>query len=182
MKLDLPKEWFERKAGEEGDHEVAAGRQWNLANPSAEDIAEMKQVALDGLPHWAKRTIEELQAERDEADRRAGAAERARARSADAAAGRAEWLSKAKREEGYTDITSFDVVWAEVRARAARADAAETEAVQLRERVAALEAGLRALLQAPAIADENHSDPSWGCQETAEAVAAARTLVEGGST
>lgn len=62
------------------------------------------------------------------------------------------------------------------------AGATATEAARLRERVAALEAGLRALLQAPAIADENHSDPSWGCQETAEAVAAARTLVEGGST
>lgn len=56
---------------------------------------------------------EEVRAERDEADRRAGAAERKLAHLQEAAAARASWLSKAKAQAGYSDNVSFDVVWAE---------------------------------------------------------------------
>lgn len=54
-----------------------------------------------------------------EADRRAGAAERENARLRNEASARSAWLSKAKREAGYPDSVSFDVVWAETLAKAA---------------------------------------------------------------
>ena len=57
--------------------------------------------------------IETLTRERDDADRRAGAAERLLAHAQDSAAARSHWLSKAKREWGVDDKVSFDVVWAE---------------------------------------------------------------------
>lgn len=47
----------------------------------------------------------------NEADRRAGAAEREMSHLKDAAAARATWLSKAKRDAGVSDNVSFDVVW-----------------------------------------------------------------------
>lgn len=46
------------------------------------------------------------------------------------------------------------------------------------ERIEALEACLRRILQSPVVADENHSDPAWGCRETSEAIAAARALLD----
>jgi hypothetical protein len=60
--------------------------------------------------------ISQLQKERDEADRAAGAALRRIAQLEDAARKEASWLSEAKRAEGYSDNTSFDDVWANVRA------------------------------------------------------------------
>lgn len=41
-----------------------------------------------------------------------------------------------------------------------------------------LEAAVRKLLACPAIADGNHSEPAWGCRETAEAEAFARAALE----
>lgn len=43
-----------------------------------------------------------------------------------------------------------------------------------------LRKALERLLASPALADENHSDPEWGCEETAIAVTAARRALEGG--
>ena len=40
-----------------------------------------------------------------------------------------------------------------------------------------LRAALEQLLQCPALADENHSDPSWGCADTAQAISAARAAL-----
>jgi len=57
-------------------------------------------------------------ADLDEADRRAGAAEQENARLRSEAAARSAWLSQAKREAGYPDSASFDVVWAEMLAKA----------------------------------------------------------------
>jgi hypothetical protein len=60
--------------------------------------------------------IAKLQKERDEADRAAGAAMRRIAVLEDSARKEAIWLSEAKHAEGYSDNTSFDEVWANVRA------------------------------------------------------------------
>ncbi|MEW6729623.1 MAG: hypothetical protein AB1332_09810, partial [Pseudomonadota bacterium] len=53
-----------------------------------------------------------------EADRRAGAAERAKAHLEEDAYRRKAWLAAAKREAGYPDNVSFDVVWKEILAKA----------------------------------------------------------------
>lgn len=47
----------------------------------------------------------------EEADRRAGAAERLRAQDQESIQARKRWLKKAKAEAGYDDSVSFDVVW-----------------------------------------------------------------------
>jgi hypothetical protein len=60
--------------------------------------------------------IGQLQAERDEADRAAGAALRKIVSLEDDAAKRRSWLHSAKQSEGYSDNTSFDDVWANLRA------------------------------------------------------------------
>ncbi|WP_336057329.1 hypothetical protein [Nitratireductor sp. CH_MIT9313-5] len=41
-----------------------------------------------------------------------------------------------------------------------------------------LEQAIEKLLACPAIADGNHSEPAWGCKETAEAEAFARAALE----
>ncbi len=64
-----------------------------------------------------------IHAERDEADRRAGAVERRLAHEVDARLRRADWLSKAKAAWGASDDCSFDVVWAEALKLKAQADA-----------------------------------------------------------
>lgn len=66
----------------------------------------------------AEKEVERLAKERDEADRRAGAAERQMESLEDAAIKRRHWLSEAKRQAGYHDNVSFDVVWAETLAKA----------------------------------------------------------------
>lgn len=40
-----------------------------------------------------------------------------------------------------------------------------------------LRAALTQLLQCPALADKNHSDPAWGCAETAQAISVARAAL-----
>lgn len=60
--------------------------------------------------------ISQLQKERDEADRAAGAAMRRIAYLEENERKQARWLSEAKRAQGYSDNTSFDEVWAKVRA------------------------------------------------------------------
>jgi hypothetical protein len=55
--------------------------------------------------------IERLEAERDEADRRAGAAERRLAYEEDTNRKRRTWTDRAKEEAGYHRNVSFDTVW-----------------------------------------------------------------------
>ena len=77
----------------------------------------------DDRDTW-KRDCEKIMAERDEADRRAGAAERHAAGLQDSAFARTQWLDKAKDQRGYPREVSFDVVWAETCAKADERDAA----------------------------------------------------------
>ena len=55
--------------------------------------------------------LHKITRERDEADRRAGAAERELAGEKDGTLRRNQWLDKAKRDAGYPTEESFDVVW-----------------------------------------------------------------------
>lgn len=57
--------------------------------------------------------MELLKKERDEADRRAGAAERELQRYKDAQQANDQWLDKAKEQWGVHRHTSFDLVWEE---------------------------------------------------------------------
>lgn len=61
----------------------------------------------------AANLIESLQAQLNEADRRAGAAERENVSLRRDICDRRRWLDEAKREAGYDANVSFDVVWAE---------------------------------------------------------------------
>lgn len=82
----------------------------------------------DAIAYWdqevtkyrieVEKSFEALEAERDEADRRAGASERRQEELQDSANKRSQWLSQAKREAGYDDNVSFDVVWSETLALA----------------------------------------------------------------
>lgn len=71
--------------------------------------------------------VETLRAERDEADRRAGAAERQGASLQDDSMRRTSWLSKAKDQAGYHSNVSFDVVWAEVLEKSKKWDALQRD-------------------------------------------------------
>jgi outer membrane murein-binding lipoprotein Lpp len=71
----------------------------SLLDAQAIEIAELKAE------------VERLQAERDDADRRAGAAERENAHLRDSEAMRNSWFAMAKEDAGYGINTSFDVVW-----------------------------------------------------------------------
>ncbi len=63
-------------------------------------------------------TAAQAQADRDEADRRAGAAERRYENERDTTMKRGWWLREAKERAGYHDDISFDTVWAETLAKA----------------------------------------------------------------
>lgn len=60
-----------------------------------------------------KNQVREQKETIDEADRRAGAAERKMESLRDSANARKSWLSRAKKEAGYDDSVSFDKVWKE---------------------------------------------------------------------
>ena len=79
-----------------------------------------------------------LERERDEADRRAGAAERNMEELKDSKFRRERWLDKAKNDWGVNHRVSFDMVWEE-------ALAARRERDELRARVAELEGALTRL-------------------------------------
>lgn len=82
--------------------------------------------------------IEEMTWERDEADRRAGNAERKLADLEDSRFRITLWLSEAKAARGYHDNVSFDVVWSETCAKADRADAVERQLAEANARIAEL--------------------------------------------
>lgn len=92
--------------------------EWMFFTAAAELILAEAAGGADALA--------EIRRERDEADRAAGAALRQVAHLNEAAAQRASWLSKAKQQEGADQNTSFDDVWAALRAErdALRADLA----------------------------------------------------------
>ncbi len=58
-------------------------------------------------------TIQKLEAERDDADRRAGAAERMACRRVEEGRARESWLRKAKEQWGVDQNVSFDVCWSQ---------------------------------------------------------------------
>lgn len=73
-------------------------------------------VSISGVRVEVERLRDEnagLRAERDEADRRAGAAERMQEHDREAAYARDSWLRKAKEQWGVGNNVSFDVVWSE---------------------------------------------------------------------
>ena len=74
-----------------------------------------------------------LEGERDEADRRAGAAERLASSSSETIQAFRACRDKQKESAGYQRNVSFDIVWAETLAKANRAEAAEALAERLEE-------------------------------------------------
>lgn len=80
-----------------------------LANCGVPEAPEPPDPTIAALQERVRR----LEADLAEADRRAGAAERVNENLRESAAARSQWLSKAKREAGYDDAISFDVVWSE---------------------------------------------------------------------
>lgn len=131
------------------------------------------------------RLLEERTRERDEADRRAGAAERENAHLREANAKRAKWLRDAKDARGYSDNTSFDTVWADTCALADRAEAAEAEVKRLREALDGILAADREALAdhgaKRGIADciDNHGQP-YQSQFLADALSRARQAAQEG--
>lgn len=107
------------------EYRTAPHRQWHITDSKA--VAD--QEAKDGsevVPRLvraasAQARIAELEAERDEADRRAGAAERLLEERTDRIAKRERWLRDAKEARGYHQNVSFDRVWADTCAAADRA-------------------------------------------------------------
>lgn len=68
---------------------------------------------IDGVQYVSMSAYEAVVAERDDADRRAGAAERRLGGAEDTSQRRVGWLREAKQARGYRDHVSFDTVWAE---------------------------------------------------------------------
>ena len=109
-------------SGEQGLSELAAAALkmiGSLQDQLTRKQSENEQVAADLAAMSAEldESVAAMSADLAEADRRAGAAERAKARVDDDAAKRASWLRSAKAEAGYDDNVSFDVVWAETLAK-----------------------------------------------------------------
>lgn len=93
-----------------------AHRSWRSTGFSGIPDSEIQQVARLSSPPENQSLASELdalRAERDEADRRAGAAERRLADEVDARCRRDSWLRKAKEKWGVSSDCSFDLVWAE---------------------------------------------------------------------
>lgn len=91
-------------------------RSWRSTGFSGIPDSEIQQGARLSPPPENQSLASELEAlrgERDEADRRAGAAERRLAYEVDARCGRDAWLRKAKEKWGVSSDCSFDLVWAE---------------------------------------------------------------------
>ncbi len=62
LNLNIDKEWFEKKAAQEGDLEIGAGRRSKTVNLSKEDIAEYERVLFEALPQWAQDELTRLRA------------------------------------------------------------------------------------------------------------------------
>ena len=95
-----------------------------------DELTALRSRITEGDAERAK-----LAAERDEADRCAGAAERRLAEQVEANGKRLRWLRDAKADAGYHPDTSFDVVWRDMLAARARLSTLEGENARLRRRV-----------------------------------------------
>ena len=102
-------------------------------------IKLLRCIDMDELEQLRQR-VAELEMERDEADRRAGAAERGYASYLDAAVARDSWLKKAKAQWGADSNISFDVVWAEALAQKEQITTLKSERDELNESVECLSA------------------------------------------
>lgn len=95
---------------------VGGDRQAHIEERALERIQALFQPKLANLQDILDRVVRE----RDDADRRAGAAARQLEYAQDSASRRSSWLDKAKKEWGVDSNVSFDVVWAEALALKAR--------------------------------------------------------------
>lgn len=84
-------------------------------------LAMITKTANQSVEAWAGKCAS-LEAERDEADRRAGAAERQLERYREQDFHHTLWNDKAKEEAGYHRNVSFDVVWKETLEKARKWD------------------------------------------------------------
>ena len=103
------------------DTKVESFKDYALGHRDARHAAAELANEHDAELSAARKRIGELEAERDEADRFAGAARRRIDDLEDAARKRARWLWEAKQQWGVDDNVSFDVVWAEALALKAAA-------------------------------------------------------------
>lgn len=64
MKMPIDKEWYEKRAAAEGDLEIGAGshRLTMTLNLTDEEVAKLEELALDGLPGWARDKIKVMRA------------------------------------------------------------------------------------------------------------------------
>lgn len=90
------------------------------------------RISPTSSPREAAEAIERLERERDEADRRAGAAERRIAPLEENARASQRWLDDAKQARGYERGDTFDRVWDDTCAAADRAIAAEAKLSEMR--------------------------------------------------
>lgn len=97
-------------------HDLEKGNSTNPGLELMKALAKYYGVTvgyLAGEEGSLSENVNQLKNDLDEADRRAGAAERENARLKESAIRRSEWLRKAKAEAGYDDTVSFGEVWAE---------------------------------------------------------------------
>ena len=115
MNSDAFEDWWSREGqfcrSGGGDYEKSfAFAAWNAAKPAVDNIGD--QIPGSIAAHHLE-VIKSLQRELGEADRRAGAAERLRARDEETLRALSTARSKMKAQAGYDDNVSFDVVWAD---------------------------------------------------------------------
>lgn len=156
-----------------------------------EDVVHMEAGVAAATAPLLER-IAALEAERDEADRRAGNAERTKQGAIDDMCKRASWLDKAKSQWGVDNNVSFDVVWAEclaLKPKVAELEAALSKSHQINFRrftsadaaCAALEAKLAQLEAALRDARSTmqwHTDMTRPIGRTADAIAAIDKLLK----
>jgi hypothetical protein len=115
---------------------IKSGEPWT---PTCDERYQKARRGLTDLLNRLARTTDE----RDEADRRAGSAERQLADEKDTSSKRGFWLYRAKEDRGYDQNVSFDVVWADTCALADRTEAAESLAQSEKARAGRLADALR---------------------------------------
>jgi len=76
-------------------------------------VQAIREAEDRGTANVDRAKLAKVEAERDEADRRAGAAERRKVDLEVAEIRHRQWLDDAKRAAGYHPNVSFDVVWAD---------------------------------------------------------------------
>lgn len=120
--------------------------------------------------------VQAIRLERDEADRRAGAAERELANERKSAETSASWVSKAKAQWGVNDNTSFDVVWEQAMAMKSNQKTVTSLATAAQEMTAAV--GPFVTLLKNAANAENGLLPAYGSIDAVIAVRDLRKLAD----